>query len=126
LKQRLFERDGWSQKDSEGNVVWYANCAFGCGDVLDFRHATMDRYPIPGRRGGRYSIDNTRLACMPCNSDNQINGNALDELKPVEVKQVSVPLIERLEPKQVQRLRKMATPDVEGRFNGHGIRMDLL
>lgn len=49
--------------------MWYADCAFGCGAVLTYNTATIDRYPTPGRCGGTYHIDNTRLACQPCNSN---------------------------------------------------------
>lgn len=64
LKRRLFARDGWL---SEGGV-WSALCAFGCGAVLTFETASVDRYPIPGRAGGRYKLSNARLSCIPCNS----------------------------------------------------------
>ena len=67
LKEKLFKRDGW--QDSDG--YWYANCEFGCGEILIFRTATLDRYPIMGNRGGQYEMDNLRLACQPCNSVNQ-------------------------------------------------------
>lgn len=63
-KQRLFQRDGWLDgSDRE----WKAVCAFGCGEVLTFETATVDRWPVPGRCGGTYRIANTRLACGPCN-----------------------------------------------------------
>ena len=67
LKEKLFKRDGW--QDSDG--YWYANCEFGCGEILIFKTATLDRYPIMGKRGGRYEMNNLRLACQPCNSVNQ-------------------------------------------------------
>lgn len=43
-------------------------CAFGCGTVLDATTLTKDRYPIPGRKGGRYVRGNVRPACGHCNS----------------------------------------------------------
>ena len=44
------------------------SCAFGCGAVLDATTLTKDRYPKPGRKGGRYVKGNVRPACGPCNS----------------------------------------------------------
>lgn len=64
LKRKLFERDGW--QESEGQ--WRAMCSFKCGTVLNFKTATVDRYPIMGMHQGRYLLENTRLACMPCNT----------------------------------------------------------
>lgn len=55
LKRRLFKRDG-------------PLCAFGCGTVLTHETATIDHYPIPRRLGGPWTLENTRLACQPCNS----------------------------------------------------------
>jgi len=62
IKKALFERDGWIE---DGH--WFCECQFGCGTVLDWDSATIDRYPIPGRQHGRYVVENTRLACGPCN-----------------------------------------------------------
>jgi hypothetical protein len=45
-------------------------CAF-CKRVLMFSTVTVDRYPIPGRLGGRYTRDNIRPACGPCNKGDQ-------------------------------------------------------
>lgn len=45
-------------------------CAF-CGAELSYETVTVDRYPIPGRAGGRYTRDNVRPACGPCNTDDQ-------------------------------------------------------
>ena len=36
--------------------------------MLTAQTMTKDRYPIPGRRGGRYVRNNVRPACGPCNS----------------------------------------------------------
>jgi len=42
-------------------------CSFECGTILTFETLTVDRFPIPGREGGRYVHGNIRPACMPCN-----------------------------------------------------------
>jgi hypothetical protein len=44
-----------------------APCAF-CGRRLFFSEITRDRYPRPGRKGGRYVRGNIRPACMSCNA----------------------------------------------------------
>lgn len=64
LKNKLFKRTGW--QDSNGD--WFAMCAFGCGDILTFETASLDRHPIKGEHGGEYVMSNLRLACIPCNS----------------------------------------------------------
>lgn len=51
-----------------------APCAFGCGAVLTLATVTVDRHPVPGCKGGRYTRDNIRPACKPCND---AHGNAL-------------------------------------------------
>lgn len=45
-----------------------APCAF-CRVDLTWETITVDRFPVPGREGGRYTRDNIRPACSPCNSD---------------------------------------------------------
>lgn len=45
-----------------------APCAF-CRAELTFSTMTVDRFPIPGRQGGRYTRDNIRPACLGCNSE---------------------------------------------------------
>lgn len=47
-----------------------APCVF-CKVALTYDTVTVDRYPIPGRLGGRYTRDNIRPACGPCNSEDQ-------------------------------------------------------
>lgn len=47
-----------------------APCAF-CGTVLTFEKVTVDRFPVPGRLGGRYTRDNIRPACAGCNTEDQ-------------------------------------------------------
>jgi len=42
-------------------------CAF-CGKVLLYSTMTKDRFPIPGRDGGKYVKGNVRPACMSCNA----------------------------------------------------------
>lgn len=44
-----------------------APCAF-CAAPVEFTTITVDRYPVPGCRGGRYVRGNIRPACGPCNS----------------------------------------------------------
>ena len=44
-----------------------APCGFGCGTALTFETVTVDRFPLPGCRGGRYVRGNIRPACGPCN-----------------------------------------------------------
>jgi hypothetical protein len=43
-------------------------CAGGCGKILTEETMTIDRYPIPGRDGGKYYKNNVRPMCRPCNS----------------------------------------------------------
>lgn len=62
LKRRLFRRDGWQDGDGE----WFAMCSFGCGDAIGWRESTTDLYPTNTSDGGRYTLDNTRLACRSC------------------------------------------------------------
>lgn len=38
-------------------------CAMGCGEVLTFETLTIDRHPVAGIDGGRYTRDNIRPAC---------------------------------------------------------------
>lgn len=45
-----------------------ATCCFeGCTTLLNFDTITVDRYPIPGAMGGKYTRDNIRPACGPHN-----------------------------------------------------------
>jgi hypothetical protein len=47
-------------------------CAFdGCGVELNWDTLTVDRFPKPGRLGGRYTRDNIRPACGPHNFGDQ-------------------------------------------------------
>jgi hypothetical protein len=66
LKLELFQREGWQEPDGK----WMAMCAFGCGDILSWGMATLDRWPIMGKNHGRYVWENLRLACKECNSRN--------------------------------------------------------
>jgi hypothetical protein len=43
-------------------------CSFGCGRQLFYSEITKDRFPIPGRKGGKYAKGNVRPACMSCNA----------------------------------------------------------
>lgn len=40
----------------------------GCGILVDNLAMTLDRYPKPGRLGGKYRISNVRPMCAPCNN----------------------------------------------------------
>lgn len=91
LRQKCFERDGWLEGDT-----WRAMCAFGCGTELVFETATLDRFPVMGQHGGKYVLDNVRLACAPCNS---INGNH----KKVKFKRRQK-ILNKLDAKSAQRL----------------------
>lgn len=44
-----------------------APCSF-CGVELLPSEITKDRFPIPGRKGGRYVKGNVRPACLSCNA----------------------------------------------------------
>ncbi|AEL98224.1 hypothetical protein PBI_BIGNUZ_62 [Mycobacterium phage BigNuz] len=63
-KRRLFRRDGWQDADGE----WFAMCAYGCGTVIGWHEAIINLYPLKKPDGGRYTFDNTRLACRPCHT----------------------------------------------------------
>lgn len=47
-------------------LVGLTRC-YACGKLLDEETVTVDRI-IPGCRGGKYTRDNIRPACMTCNS----------------------------------------------------------
>lgn len=53
---------------------YIADCA-ACGAPMTFREATMDRYPIPGCRGGTYAYENVRLTCGSCNESAGSHGH---------------------------------------------------
>ena len=42
-------------------------CVF-CAGLLTVDTVSCDRWPVPGWRGGRYTRDNIRPACVPCNA----------------------------------------------------------
>jgi hypothetical protein len=44
-----------------------APCAF-CGRHLLYSQMTKDRFPKPGRKGGKYVKGNVRPACLSCNA----------------------------------------------------------
>lgn len=49
-----------------GEIVF---CGFlGCTEVLTYDTLTVDRYPLPGCKGGRYIRGNIRPACWRCNT----------------------------------------------------------
>lgn len=43
-------------------------CTGTCGQRLFWSEITRDRYPKPGRKGGRYVRGNIRPMCVSCNS----------------------------------------------------------
>jgi hypothetical protein len=54
-----------------------APCSF-CGRLLLFSQITKDRFPIPGRKGGKYRKGNVRPACMSCNASEGARQAALE------------------------------------------------
>lgn len=54
-----------------------APCAF-CGKPLLYSTLTKDRFPKPGRKGGRYKRGNVRPACMSCNSSEGAKSAAIE------------------------------------------------
>ena len=61
VKERLWNELRYATPDG-----WRVDCAIF--DIpMSRAEATMDRYPIPGCRGGTYAYENVRLACAPCN-----------------------------------------------------------
>ncbi len=57
-----------------------APCAF-CGRQLLCSQLTRDRYPKPGRKGGRYVRGNIRPACMSCNAADGARQAAIERAK---------------------------------------------
>lgn len=57
-----------------------APCAF-CGRALLCSEITRDRYPKPGRKGGKYVKGNIRPACMGCNASDGARQAALERAK---------------------------------------------
>lgn len=54
-----------------------AMCAYECGTIVTFETITVDRFPIRGADGGRYTRDNIRPACGDCNTgDGSRDGSA--------------------------------------------------
>lgn len=59
-------------------------CSFdGCDVVLTYETLTVDRWPIPGCKGGRYIRTNVRPACGFCNSSD--GGNLSNMIKKEEM-----------------------------------------
>lgn len=52
-------------------------CAF-CQRALLYSTMTKDRFPVPGRRGGRYVKGNVRPACLSCNASEGARQGAID------------------------------------------------
>jgi hypothetical protein len=59
-----------------------APCCF-CDRELLYSQITKDRFPIPGRKGGRYVKGNVRPACLSCNASEGARQAAIErtELK---------------------------------------------
>lgn len=55
-------------------------CAF-CGRDLLYSEITRDRFPKPGRKGGRYVKGNIRPACLSCNASDGAKAAAEDRRK---------------------------------------------
>jgi len=129
LKQLIFERDGWCEKGEDGSARWLAECSFECGDVLDFRHATIDRFPVPGREGGRYILSNVRLACNPCNSEEGGNynreGGVQGYIPPMRRELRDFVRKEKRDELYQKAVKNVKNVVVEGKSNDHGVRMDL-
>lgn len=118
LKQRLFDQQGWLNDDGELEV----ECAFGCGDLLVYATATLDRYPIMGQHGGRYEWGNVRLACRPCNS---MNRNKNDPTQKTRKQKVTEKKQRKQRNKALRRLVEIRQ-DTEGSVSVNGIiKMDL-
>jgi 5-methylcytosine-specific restriction endonuclease McrA len=54
-----------------------APCAF-CGRQLLYSQMTKDRFPLAGRKGGKYRRGNVRPACMSCNASEGARQAALE------------------------------------------------
>jgi hypothetical protein len=58
-------------------------CCF-CGRVLLFSTMTKDRFPIPGRKKGRYVKGNVRPACLSCNASEGARQAAIERTEAKE------------------------------------------
>lgn len=65
-----------SSKDRHARKLWLlaefgdgvtAPCSFECGAVVTYETITVDRHPIKGTDGGKYTRDNIRPSCAHCN-----------------------------------------------------------
>lgn len=63
-----------------------APCSF-CQRPLFFSEITRDRYPKPGRKGGRYVKGNIRPACMSCNAADGARQAAIERAR-VEARRI--------------------------------------
>lgn len=55
-------------------------CSF-CDRELLYSEITRDRYPKPGRKGGKYVQGNIRPACMSCNASDGAKSAAAERAK---------------------------------------------
>lgn len=60
-----------------------ATCCF-CGRVLLFSTMTKDRFPLPGRKGGKYVKGNVRPACLSCNASEGARQAAIERTEAKE------------------------------------------
>ena len=117
LKQRYFNCFGWINDD--GN--WEIECAFGCGDLLTWETATLDRYPIMGMHGGKYEWGNIRLACSGCNSRNR---NKNESQPPNRQQRFKAKRERKARNKALRKLVEIRTVEGKRSMNGE-IKMDL-
>ena len=117
LKQKCFERYGWLDENNQ----WQIECAFGCGDLLGWYEATLDRYPIMGKDGGRYEWGNVRLACCECNSRCQ---NKNEPRRPNRQQKFKAKRERKARNKALRKLVEIRTVEGKRSMNGE-IKMDL-
>ena len=82
-------------------------CAGPCGRVLLWSQITRDRFPIPGRKGGKYVRGNIRPMCSSCNSSDGAKQAALERAEAKERKERQ--LARR---RELYRLRKQQKSEV--------------
>ena len=108
LKRKLFKRDGWQIEDG----TWYADCEFGCGSILEFDTATLDRWPVMGKDGGAYVMSNLRLACKPCNSMNQ-NHKTIGKTRSDRMERRAARMYGQTRKERREHYRKVVLPEIQ-------------
>lgn len=58
-------------------------CCF-CGRALLYSTMTKDRFPVPGRKGGKYVKGNVRPSCLSCNSSEGARQAAIERTEAKE------------------------------------------